>query len=73
MAARPDSNGLLKSINIPSLLIFGEEDAVTDLGAAENLKNRIKGSRLSVIRGAGHYSNLENPQEFEHALKLFLR
>lgn len=72
MAERESQDELLKSIDIPTLLIFGEEDSVTDLAVADSMKNRIPASRLSVVKNAGHYSNLEQPEQFNDVLLNFL-
>jgi pimeloyl-ACP methyl ester carboxylesterase len=36
------------------------------------MRERIDGSRLVVIDGAGHVSNVERPEEFNRALAEFL-
>ncbi|MGH8698898.1 MAG: alpha/beta fold hydrolase, partial [Burkholderiales bacterium] len=40
---------------------------------AEALAGRIPGARLAVIRGAGHVSNLDQPERFNAAVLAFLR
>lgn len=72
MAARPDRTELLKKINVPTLLVFGEADKVTNLETAGEMQELIGGSRLKVIPNAGHYSNLENPEAFNDVLCEFL-
>lgn len=72
MAARPDSTPLLKDISVPTLLIFGEKDSITGLDAANDLLEGIPNARLETIQGAGHYSNLESPAEFNQYLITFL-
>jgi pimeloyl-ACP methyl ester carboxylesterase len=37
------------------------------------MNREIRGSRLEVIAGAGHVSNIERPAEFNRALENFLR
>lgn len=72
MKGRPDSTGDLASINVPTLVIVGENDAVTPPEAARKLHEHIGGSRLVVIPEAGHLSNLEAPEAFTGALAEFL-
>ena len=48
MADRPDSIETLSTINVPTLVIAGEEDNVP-LSEAELMRDRIAGSRLHVI------------------------
>lgn len=72
MAARRDNTEILSDLKIPTLLIFGEEDKVTDLSAAEKLNRSIAGSELQLIKEAGHLSNLERPEAFNIAVTTFL-
>lgn len=62
----------LQKISVPTLIIVGENDKVTPPSEAELMHSKIRGSKLAVIRGAGHISNLENAPEFNSALKAFL-
>ena len=72
MAAREDHTKLLPQINVPALIIVGSEDAITSPGVSEAMQREIRGSRLEIIEGAGHVSNLERPAEFNRAVKEFL-
>jgi pimeloyl-ACP methyl ester carboxylesterase len=72
MKNRPDSSGELAAIDVPTLVIVGEKDGVTPPEAARALNEGISGSRLVVIPGVGHLSNLEDPQAFTGALEEFL-
>ncbi|HSO74015.1 MAG TPA: alpha/beta fold hydrolase [Blastocatellia bacterium] len=72
MAARRDSMDLLVAMNIPVLVIVGSEDSLTPAAEAETMHRAIRGSRLQVIKGAGHLSNLEQPDMFSAALSEFL-
>ncbi|MBV9211128.1 MAG: alpha/beta fold hydrolase [Acidobacteria bacterium] len=72
MAAREDSCHLLPQINVPTLVIVGSEDMITPPELAREMQSAIRGSRLEIIEGAAHVSNLERPSEFNHALKTFL-
>jgi pimeloyl-ACP methyl ester carboxylesterase len=73
MAVRRDQTDLLPSINVPALIVVGSEDAVTPPSDAETMGAKIEGSRLVVVEGAGHLSNVERPEEFNRALVEFLR
>jgi pimeloyl-ACP methyl ester carboxylesterase len=73
MAVRRDQTDLLPSIDVPTLVVVGREDALTPPADAEALSAGIEGSRLAVIEGAGHLSNVERPEEFNRALVDFLR
>jgi pimeloyl-ACP methyl ester carboxylesterase len=69
MADRPDSVPTLKTIDVPALIIVGEDEAT---GEAELMRQQISGSRLQVIPRAGHYAALERPEEFGRLLRSFL-
>lgn len=72
MMDRPDSTPLLPEITVPTLIIVGEEDALTPVKESRAMHAAIPGSRLEVIPGAGHCSNLEKPAAFNHVLGEFL-
>ncbi len=72
MAARPDSVATLKDINVPTLVITGEEDILTPLADAELIHRNIPHSRLRVIPRAGHYSPYEQPEAAVRLLRQFL-
>lgn len=72
MAVRGDHTQLLREITCPALIIVGSLDAITPPADAELMHREIRGSRLEVIEGAGHVSNLERPSEFNRALDKFL-
>jgi len=59
-----DYRWLLPQIEVPTLILVGEEDQATPFGYAQYLHKNIQGSVLQVISQAAHASNLENPGEF---------
>jgi len=72
MIGRPDSTLLLPRISCPTLVVVGEYDEITPAAEAEAMQRAIPRSTLTVIPGAGHLSNLEQPEAFSHALGDFL-
>ena len=72
MAERPDSVETLKTINVPSLILTGDEDILTGIGEAELMRRHIRGSGMNVIPKAGHYSPWEQPEEVGKLLRGFL-
>ena len=72
MMGRPDSTDLLSRIRVPALIVCGTEDVLTPPSDARALHEGIRGSRLELIEGAGHLSNLEAPRAFNAALAAFL-
>src|SRR6202162_5191007 len=71
MAARPDSVETLKTINVPTLLVTGDEDSMTGVNEAELMRQHISGSQLRVIPKAGHYASWEQPEESAKLLRQF--
>jgi len=72
MAARPDSVDILNTINVPTLIMTGDEDILTGANEAELMRQHIPNSQLRVIQKAGHYSPWEQPQEAGKLLRQFL-
>jgi len=72
MAARPDSVDILKTINVPTLLVTGDEDILTGVNEAELMRQHIPNSELRVIARAGHYSPWEQAEEAGKLLRQFL-
>ncbi len=72
MMLRPDSTATLATIDVPTLVIVGDEDVPTPPKEARAMHERITGSTLEIISGAGHLSNLERPAAFNHVLTEFL-
>jgi 3-oxoadipate enol-lactonase len=72
MMHRPDSTPLLAQVKVPALVVTGEEDELIPIDESRAIANAITGSTLVVIPRAGHLSNLEQPDAFNHALNTFL-
>jgi len=71
-AVFPDFSDRLGDIDVPTLLIWGDDDKRSPLRAGQELHKRLQGSRLVVIPEAGHVSNMEQPQRFNSAVRTFL-
>lgn len=72
LRTRPDSTPTLATIDVPTLIVVGDEDVLTPVKEARAMHLAIAGSRLEVIAGAGHVSNIERPATFNHVLSEFL-
>jgi 3-oxoadipate enol-lactonase len=72
MAERPDSVSTLKTINVPALVLVGEEDTLSPLADAELMRRNVAGSQLKVIPRAGHYAVWEQPEAVGGAVRKFL-
>jgi len=72
MAERPDSVADLKSINVPTLMVIGEEDVLSTVADGELMRQNIAGSQLKVVPKAGHYAPWEQPESVGKVLRQFL-
>ncbi len=72
MAARPNSEPDLRNIDVPTLVIVGADDQITDRGQAQLMARAIRGAQIEVIPEAGHVSNLEAPEIFNESLRRLL-
>jgi len=72
MKNRPDPTELLAEVDLPALVIVGEDDGVSPVEVAEDMVRRLPNARLAVIPKAGHLSNLEDPDAFNAELRSFL-
>jgi len=72
MAERPDSVGDLKTINVPTLIVMGEEDVLSTGPDGDLMRQNIAGSQLKVIPKAGHYAPWEQPAMVGKILRQFL-
>jgi len=61
----------LGAIRVPTLIIVGDRDQPF-LAPCEYMAKKIPGARLEVIPGAGHSSNLDQPEIFNRVLRSFL-
>ena len=72
MAARPDSVETLKTIDVPTLIIHGDEDLGVSVSDAELMHRSIRGSRLEIIPQAGHYVVFEQQIAVARIIRQFL-
>jgi len=72
MAEREDQTERLSQINVPALIVVGKEDPITPVADSQKMHERIAGSQLVVIENASHVSNIEQPEQFNRALREFL-
>jgi len=69
---RPDSTPLLGEIQVPALVVGGEDDALSPPETMAAMAGKMPEARHVVLSGAGHLSNLESPEKFSAALSGFL-
>jgi 3-oxoadipate enol-lactonase len=56
----------------PTLLVTGDEDVVAPPQSVRMMAQKIAGSRVEILRGCGHWTPLEKPEECIALLKTFL-
>ena len=71
-ASNVDLRAALPLVDVPTLLVYGDQDVRAPLAVAEAMHAAIAGSKLVVLPGAGHLCNMEAPGEFNEALRNFL-
>ena len=72
MACRADETPLLGSVEVPALVIHGEQDAIQTFDEARALAAALPRGELVVLPGVGHLANLEDPPALTEALRGFL-
>jgi pimeloyl-ACP methyl ester carboxylesterase len=64
---------LLPRVEAPTLLLWGDRDEEVGKAAVLTMAGMIRGARLRVFQGAGHFPFQDQPAEFGRALASFLR
>jgi pimeloyl-ACP methyl ester carboxylesterase len=70
---RLDLAGDLSKIALPALFVCGDDDKMTPPDLSRFLAEKIPGSKLALIEGAGHYVMMEKPDAFNSVLAAFVR
>ena len=65
-------NPLFPSIDVPTLVVWGQEDSWIPVDRAHRLNQLVPGSRLTVIEQAGHLIQLDQPEALTAALTRWL-
>lgn len=71
--AEADLRYVLPRIDVPTLLLYGDADVRSPPMVAETLHASIPASKLVVMPGVGHLSNVEAPERFNAEVREFLR
>lgn len=70
--AEADLRSVLARVRVPTLLVWGAQDARSSVQIGEAMHRQIPGSRFLVIEGAGHLVQVEAAQQFDAAVRRFL-
>jgi pimeloyl-ACP methyl ester carboxylesterase len=71
--ARADLRDVLPRIDIPTLLVCGEQDVRAPRDVWEPLHTAIPGSEVVLVSGAGHLVEMETPERFDAEVRRFVR
>ena len=75
MRDRPDATPTLATVTVPTLVVVGDEDALTPVAEAEGIMAALSPkatAKLEVVQGSGHASCMERPAAVTHVLADFL-
>ncbi len=72
MADRPDVSDLLPEIDVATLVVCGQQDAISTVQEMRQIAERIPAARFVEIPAAGHMAPLENPRQVNYAIRAFL-
>ena len=70
-SAEMDTRHLLSRIDLPTLVLWGDDDRRSPMHIAETLHTTIPGAELAIIPNAGHLSNMEQPDIFNAHVRRF--
>lgn len=70
---RLDITEEISRIQVPTLLVCGEDDKMTPPALSQFMKDRIPGAKLALIPRAGHFVMMENPEAFNEAVREFVK
>ncbi len=70
-AARPDYSSLLPSLQVPALVVAGDEDAYSTASVTKELVESLREPEVVLLEGIGHLPNLEDPERFDNVVRSF--
>jgi pimeloyl-ACP methyl ester carboxylesterase len=70
-SAEVDTRDLLPNIDVPTLVLWGEDDRRSPLSVGEQFHAAIPGAEIAIISNAGHLSNMEQPHVFNGHVRRF--
>lgn len=70
--AEADLRDVLSRIDVPTLLLYGDQDARSPVEVGQDLHESIPGSSLVILPGVGHFSSVEGAERFNREVRSFL-
>ena len=71
-AATMDLRPQIKKIAVPTLVIVGRHDFITNVAMAEEMARHIPNARLDIFEDSGHFALVEEPEKFYRVVKQFV-
>jgi pimeloyl-ACP methyl ester carboxylesterase len=59
-------------VDLPTLVVWGEEDALSDRAEQDRMVGAVSDGRLVVVPATGHLANVEDPESVSAAIVRFL-
>ena len=72
LQSRPDQQETLRKVNVPTLVLCGEDDSLCPIHRHELMHDLIPGATLTIIKNAGHLPTLEQPAATNEAIAQWL-
>ena len=69
--AETDTAALLRTVEVPTLLLWGVDDQRSPLTIAAQFRDAIPQAEFAVLADAGHVSNMEQPEAFNACVRRF--
>jgi pimeloyl-ACP methyl ester carboxylesterase len=57
---------------LPTLIVWGQQDAIVPVSVAQAYHTSIPGSRLAILERCGHHPEIEQADEFARLTHAFL-
>ena len=64
---------LYLAARVPTMLVWGDQDAIIPVSHAHDAHAAIDGSRLEIMEGMGHFPHVEDAERFTAVLNDFLK
>ena len=71
-AATMDLRPQLNKIKVPTLVIVGRHDFITNVAMAEEMVRHIPNARLEIFEDSGHFALVEEPEKFHRVIREFV-
>ena len=72
LATRVDARPIIRTIDVPTLVIVGEQDAISTVDEMRAIADELPDSVWVAVPHAGHLANLENPAVVNEAIAEFI-